>query len=127
MPENRAHMSAMIACLALSTLLLCLAPSCESPEPRRVLVESAAPVEVERRRPPRFEQVGRDTYIYRMQSLRAAETAETLQVLRDSAARSGREIIIVPQEQTNILMFRVVPRQPGDDASADSRRFRLSR
>ena len=125
--ESRRPVASFCA-LALAVALtaaLALA-SCAGPEPppERIVIEPAdAPTERPER--PTFERIGRDTYIYRLQWLQAEETVETLRLVLQE--RTGREVIMVPHDESNSILFRVLPRRPGEDGADDSRRFRLSR
>ncbi len=105
----------------------CASPEADAPPPDPAMEISGA-VRGRRRAPsstdeqrdlPRFERIGRDTYIYRMQWLDATHTVETLQVFLER--KTGREVIAVPHEETNSILFRVLPRERGEE----ERRMRL--
>lgn len=71
-----------------------------------------AAVKLQRAPPPKIERISHDTYIYRCQNLRADETAEALRLLLEQ--NTDVEYVIVPHEETNSLIIKVLPRDRND-------------
>lgn len=95
------------ACATLLACQACQGPAAQPPKPETERAPEATR-QLRERSFPRFERIGRDIYLYRMRWGRADETVDILRLLLEQ--QTGREVIVVPHEETNSILFRVLPR-----------------